>query len=152
MRATFGVVTSRPSGVPCVPVTSLSVSIQLWGTGLSRDQGPNGPDACPARPARETGPATLNQEPVDDAVVAVLGRAIYGFRPGPYAPNLDERDPVPPPAVGADCAWGLPAAALPSEEFEGFLDELCVVLEDAAVAGVGVGHQLTVRQAAGQVG
>jgi hypothetical protein len=39
-----------------------------------------------------------------------------------------------------------------SEEFEGFVDELCVELEDAAVAGVGVGHQLTVRQAAGQVG
>ena len=44
------------------------------------------------------------------------------------------------------------AAALPSEEFESFGDELCVELEDAAVAGVGVGHQLTVRQAAGQVG
>ena len=47
---------------------------------------------------------------------------------------------------------GLPGAVLPSEEFEGFLDELCVELEDAAVTGVGVGHQLTVRQAAGQVG
>ena len=44
------------------------------------------------------------------------------------------------------------AAALPSEEFESFGDELCVVLEDAAVAGVGVGDQLAVRQAAGQVG
>jgi hypothetical protein len=47
---------------------------------------------------------------------------------------------------------GPPAPVLPSEEFEGCLDELCVVLEDAAVAGVGVGHQFAVRQAAGQVG
>jgi hypothetical protein len=44
------------------------------------------------------------------------------------------------------------AAALPGEEFEGFVDELCVVLEDAAVAGAGVGDQLAVGQAAGQVG
>jgi hypothetical protein len=51
------------------------------------------------------------------------------------------------PVLGAS-----PAAALPSEEVESFLDEPCVELEDAAVAGVGVGHQLTVRQAAGQVG
>jgi len=65
---------------------------------------------------------------------------------------LQLQDPVPPPSVCADCAGGSPAAALPSEEFEGFLDELCMELEDAAVASVGVGHQFTVRQAAGQVG
>ena len=47
---------------------------------------------------------------------------------------------------------GPAAAALPYEEFEGFPDELCVELEDAAVAGVGVGDQLAVGQAAGQVG
>jgi hypothetical protein len=35
--------------------------------------------------------------------------------------------------------FGPAGAALPSEEFEGFADELCVELEDAAVAGVGVG-------------
>jgi hypothetical protein len=66
-------------------------------------------------------------------------------------PDLDEQDPVPL-QLCALAALGAHAAALPSEEFEGFVDELCVVLEDAAVAGVGVGHQLTVGQAAGQVG
>jgi hypothetical protein len=75
----------------------------------------------------------------------------YGFRSGPYAPDLGERDPVPLQLL---CWLRLrpAAAALPVEEFEGFLDELCVVLEDAAVAGVGVDDQLAVRQAAGQVG
>ena len=47
---------------------------------------------------------------------------------------------------------GLPRRLLRPEEFESFADELCVVLEDAAVAGVGIGHQFTVGQAAGQVG
>jgi hypothetical protein len=59
---------------------------------------------------------------------------------------------APPDLPVKQALGGLPAAALQSEEFESFLDELRVELEDAAVAGVGVGHQLTVRQAAGQVG
>jgi hypothetical protein len=52
----------------------------------------------------------------------------------------------PPPRLGHQ------APALPSEEFEGFVGELCVELEDAAVPGIGVDHQLTIGQAAGQVG
>ena len=47
---------------------------------------------------------------------------------------------------------GLPRWLLAPEEFESLLDELRVEPEDAAVAGVGVDHQLTVGQAAGQVG
>src|SRR5687768_18615916 len=44
-----------------------------------------------------------------------------------------------------------PPPALPREEFETLLDELLVELEDAAVAGVGIDHQLTVRQASSEV-
>ena len=70
---------------------------------------------------------------------------------GSFSPGLGERGAVP---LRLLCWLRLrpAAAALPVEEFEGFLDELCVVLEDAAVAGVGVDHQLAVGQAAGQVG
>jgi hypothetical protein len=46
---------------------------------------------------------------------------------------------------------GPPPPALPLEEFEGLRDELPVELEDAAVAGVGINHQLTVRHALSQV-
>jgi hypothetical protein len=42
-------------------------------------------------------------------------------------------------------------AVLPLEECEGSLDELPVELEDAAVSGVLVDHQVTVGQAPGQV-
>jgi hypothetical protein len=56
------------------------------------------------------------------------------------------------PGEAQTAPGGLPRRLLGSEEFESFADELCVELEDAAVAGVGVDHQLAVWQAAGQVG
>jgi hypothetical protein len=48
---------------------------------------------------------------------------------------------------------GRPTAfsALLREELESLLDELLVELEDSAVAGVRVDHQLVVRDAAGHV-
>jgi hypothetical protein len=92
----------------------------------------------------------LYQAPVGDTVGAVLGRAIYGSRSGPFAgPRRAGRSSL---QLLCRLRLGPAAAALPSEEFEGFVDELGVVLEDAAVAGVGVGDQLAVGQAAGQVG
>ena len=42
-------------------------------------------------------------------------------------------------------------ALLLGEELERLVDERLVELEDAAVAGVGVDHQISVRQAPGQV-
>jgi hypothetical protein len=42
-------------------------------------------------------------------------------------------------------------AGLVREELQGLLDELLVELEDSAVAGVGVDHQLVVRQTSGHV-
>src|SRR5438552_10549951 len=42
-------------------------------------------------------------------------------------------------------------SALLREELESLLDELLVVLEDSAVAGVRVDHQLVVRQTSGHV-
>jgi hypothetical protein len=49
--------------------------------------------------------------------------------------------------------WWTPNAlsALPCEELEGLLDELLVKLEDPAVAGVRVDHQLVVRQTSAHV-
>jgi hypothetical protein len=56
------------------------------------------------------------------------------------------------PGEAQTAPGGLPRRLLRSEEFESFVDELCVELEDAAVPGIGVDHQLTVGEAAGQVG
>jgi hypothetical protein len=106
MRATFGVVTSRPSGVT---VTASRSRISAYPSS-------SGVPVCHVIKART------------------------------------DRARAPPDLPVKQALGGLPAAALQSEEFESFLDELRVELEDAAVAGVGVGHQLTVRQAAGQVG
>src|SRR6266487_6612603 len=51
-----------------------------------------------------------------------------------------------------DRAWTATAfSPLLREELEGRLDELVVVLEDSAVAGVRVDHQLVVRQTSGHV-
>jgi hypothetical protein len=55
--------------------------------------------------------------------------------------------------AGYSADWWTPTAfsALLREELERLLDELLVVLEDSAVAGVRVDHQLVVRQTSGHV-
>src|SRR5207247_28792 len=55
--------------------------------------------------------------------------------------------------AGYSAGWWTPTAfsALLREELESLLDELLVVLEDSAVAGVRVDHQLVVRQTSGHV-
>ena len=55
--------------------------------------------------------------------------------------------------AGYSADWWMPTAfsALLREELESLLDELLVELEDSAVAGVWVDHQLVVRQTSGHV-
>ncbi len=55
--------------------------------------------------------------------------------------------------AGSSAAWWTPTAfsGLVREELESLVDELLVELEDSAVAGVRVDHQLVVRQTSGYV-
>jgi hypothetical protein len=80
MRATFGVVTSRPSGVPCVPVTNLSVSIQPGYRSITRLR--------PERTGRVPRPRRMPRPP--DALVNQLRVDQHGLRrKGPVA--LEQR-------------------------------------------------------------
>ena len=71
-------------------------------------------------------------------------------RSSPEARPLDVQEAVPRHGP-LDIEGAVSPAVLLLEECEGSLDELPVELEDAAVSGVRVDHQVAVRQAPGQV-
>src|SRR5436309_925565 len=84
-------------------------------------------------------------------------RLIFGRSPSrARVPVRDRRRPgrvARAGGAGYSADWWTPTACsvLLREELEGLLDELLVVLEDSAVPGVRVDHQLVVRQTSGHV-